>query len=125
MILNYQDTATFYKVTSSGYANAKTVSENEDVPVIFLQSIGFTRINSQELITSDAICYPDPENAFIQDNYMRLEGMYILAPLFDVSNEQGWFKVINCIVNRDHLLGNEIDNIQLILKKTSKLINVS
>ena len=125
MILSYQDTATFYKVTSSGYGNTKVVEEVDDIPVIFLQGTGFIRSNNQEQIDSDAICYPDPTHSFVVSNHMRLEGMYILAPLFSVDSEDGWYKVTKCIINRDHLLGNEIDNIQLLLKKTTRLPNVS
>lgn len=120
----YQDLITIYKVVSGGYGG-KIIEEYEEVSAIFLQGVGFTRTNNQEMITSDAVCYVDPLNSFVVAENNRLEGMYILAPLFDVSDEQGWYRVTNCIVNRDHLLGNTIDNIQLLLKKTNRLINIS
>lgn len=125
MNLDYPDTATFYFVTSSGYGNNKVISEQEDVPVVWVPSTGFTRINPGELTTSDAQCYPDPENDFVIEHNYRLEGMYILAPLFDVDDDAGWYKVINCNIYRDHLIDNQIDNIQLLLKKTRRVLNVS
>jgi hypothetical protein len=123
--LHYQDTATFVKVGSSGYANDKAVVEQEDVPVIFLQGTGFVHQNSQDAVTSDAIVYPDPSSQFVQDNWNRLEGMYLLAPLFGVDSDDGWYKITNVLVNRDHLLGNQIDNIECQLKKTRRIANVS
>lgn len=124
-LFKYQDTATFVKVTSGVYANSKTVVEQEGVPVVFLQSTGFNRSRFSETIDADAICYPDPLSEFVVDNFNRLEGMYILAPLFGVDNDDGWYKVETVIVNRDHLLTNTIDNIELRLKKTKKIDGVS
>lgn len=125
-LLSYKDTATFYQVQSGRYSADKTIVAQADVPVIFLQNIGFNRSASQEVVTSDAICYPDPENAFIVDNFNRLEGFYILAPLYGVGDDEAWYKVETVRVNRDHLLNNEIDNIQLLINKTKKLtIDVS
>ena len=123
--LTYLDEATFVKVTTTGYGNNKVVQDQEVVPVIFLQSTGFAHVNNQDAITADAICYPDPENAFIIENANRLEGMYLLAPFFDGSNDEGWYKIESVSVNRDHLLTNTIDNIQCLLKKTRKISNVS
>lgn len=124
-LLKYQDTATFVKVIASGYANSKTSQQQIDVPVIFLQNTGFERSSFRETVDSDAICFPDPENAFIIANSNRLEGMYILAPLFNVEEDEGWYKIVAVTVNRDHLLNNEIDNIELALKKTRKIPGVS
>lgn len=123
--LIYNDTATFVKVTASGYANSKSVEEQDAVPVIFLQNTGFLRSSFRETVDSDAVCFPDPLNEFIVSNHNRLEGMYILAPLFDIDNEDGWYKVINVTINRDHLLTNTIDNIELQLKKTRRIAGVS
>lgn len=120
-VLNYQDTATFYIVGSAGYANSKEILDFDMVDVIFLQNTGWQEGNNQESVTSDAICYPDPVNDFIVLNANRLEGMYIKMPLYGSSDDVSWYKVISATVNRDHLLDNVIDNIELGLKKTSKL----
>ncbi len=125
MQLTYPDTATFVKVSSAGYSTNKVVVSQEEIPVVFIQNTGFERTASQDGIISDAICYPDPENQFVCDNHKRLEGMYVLAPLFGADEDEGWFKVIKVLVNRDHLLGNQIDNIQVLLKKSSKINGVS
>lgn len=121
MKLKYNDTGTFYRVTSEGYANTKIAESFEDVPIIFLQNTGFLHSRSQDAVTSDAICYVDPANEFISDNYNRLEGMYLKAAMFGATDAISWFKVESVTVNRDHLLTNNIDNIELRLKKTKEL----
>jgi hypothetical protein len=125
MNLNYQDTATFITVESNGYGNDKSVTAQVEVPVIFVQNTGFRHANNQDAIESDAVCWPDPENSFIQSNFNRLEGMYILEPLFGASDDPSWYKIIDVTVNRDHLLQNEINNIELKLKKTVAIAGVS
>lgn len=125
MKLIYQDSATFVKVTADGYGNDKVIDETASVPVIFLQTTGFEHGNFQDGTTADAVCYPDPENTFVLDNNNRLEGMYILAPLFGVTSDEGWYKVVDVSVNRDHLLTNTINNIELTLKKTRRIMGVS
>lgn len=124
-LINYQDTATFVKVRPSDYGDKKIVESQDCVPVIFLQDTSFLRTNFQEGVDSDAICYPDPFDPFIVASNYRLEGYYILAPLFDGSDDEGWYKVTKATINRDHLLGNQIDNVELQLKKTSRIAGVS
>lgn len=123
--LNYPDTATFVIAESNGYRGSKIAIQQEDVPVIFLQDTNFTAGNFQENVTADAICYPDFKHQFIIDNHNRLEGMYIVAPLFDVDVTDAWYKVESATVNRDHLLSNTIDNVELLLKKTTMIPGVS
>lgn len=123
--ISYLDTVTFYKVYSGGYGASKLVESSGEVNCLFSQSTGYGHSNNQDFINSDAICYPDPENQFLIDNNYRLEGMYILAPFFDVDNEYGWYKVTKVTVNRDLLIENKVGNIELALKKTSKLGMVS
>lgn len=126
MNLKYNEVLTFVEVaSSSGYGNSKTISSQHDVDCIFIQNTQFNRGNYQENVDADAFCYPDPENSFIQSLANRLEGLYILAPLFGASDDQAWYKVTDVTVNRDHLLTNTIDNIELKLKKTRPIPGVS
>lgn len=124
MDLNYCDTATFYKVEGNGY-NKKIVTSSSEVACLFSQSVGYGHSNNQDFADSDSICYPDPCNAFILANKLRLEGMYVLAPLFDASDDDGWYKITSVTVNKDLLLQNQVGNIELALKKTKKLDLVS
>lgn len=124
-ILNYPDQTIFVSVTSTAFGNTKVVESRGYVDVIFVQNTQYRRDPFQDALDSDAICYPDINNDFIQSNYNRLEGMYILMPLYGASDEVAWFKVVNCTVNRDHLIDNSIDNIELRLKKTEAIAGVS
>lgn len=125
MKLKYNDTGTFYEVTAGAYRNDETVVSYSDVPIILLQNTGTIRGNFQLNTNSDAVAYADPTDDFIVDNYNRLEGMYLLASLYGAPDADSWYKVTKVTVNRDHLLNNQIDNVQLDLKKTSPLPNVS
>lgn len=123
--LKYPDTGIFIKTTSDGYANTKITSEQESVPIIFVQNTGFERNNAQDSVKSDAVCYPDFTNGFVIENVNRLEGMYLIVQLFNSTENQSWYKIIDVTVNRDHLLNNKIDNIELRLKKTRPVSGVN
>lgn len=125
MILNYQDEATIYKVTSDEYGRKKIVTESETIPCIFLQGIKVVQGDKSETIDADAVMYPDPENEFVIDNANRLEGMFIKIALFGVSDSEAWYRIDSVTVNRDHLLSNQIDNILCVLTKSAQLLNVS
>ena len=124
-MLEYRDSATFVIVNSTGYGNNKIIEEEETVSCIFLQNTAFSHSNFRDNIESDAICYPDPTNDFILENYYRLEGMYIKINMFGSTNDISWYKIENVSVNRNHLLGEEVDNIELNLKKTRPIPTVS
>lgn len=123
--INYQDTVTFVRVEADGYSGNKIAVQQVDVPVIFIQSTDFIRSGTQENIDADAICYPKKDEPFVTENADRLEGMYIVAPLYGADAVDSWYKVETCTVNRDHLLTNSVDNIALLLKKTEAIPNVS
>lgn len=123
--LNYQDEVTILEAASGGYRGTKTVTDYKVIPVIFIQATGFVQAGFQENIDADALCFPDPTSQFVVDNFNRLEGMYIIAELFGVDEDKAWYKIDKVTVNRDHLLENKIDNIQLNLKKTRPILGVS
>lgn len=123
--LQYNDLATFVSVTSGAYGNNKTVDEQVLVPVIFLQTTGFERNGFQDSFVADAICYPDPTNAFVVEHANRLEGMFIIMQLYGSTPEESWYKIEEVSVNRDHLLTNTIDNVELLLKKTRPVAGIS
>lgn len=115
--LKYQDTAEFCKGGSGNYANDRQVISEATVPVIFIQSTSFTHNNFQYATEADAVCYPDPDNDYIIDNHNRLEGLYVKCALYGVPESEAWYRVERVSVNRDHLLGNKIDNLECLLKK--------
>lgn len=123
--LHYRDTVTVVSVSSAGYSSNKTVTSHEDVACVFLQNTKTGRGQFQDTLDSDAVLYPDPTSQFISENHNRLEGMYVLAPLYGSSNDDSWYKIVSVTVNRDHLLDNTIDNIECRLKKTRPINGIS
>lgn len=123
--LHYRDTVTIVEVESTGYKNDKEVVAQASVPCIFIQSTSFVNNDFQENVDADAICYPDFTNSFLTSHNHRLEGMYVLAPMFSVNSNDGWYKIEAVRVNRNHLLATEIDNIELLLKKSVRIMGIS
>lgn len=123
--INYNQEVTFVIAESNGYKGNKTMKEQYIVKCIILQDIKMQNSGYSETVDADSIIYVDPENTFIQDNYYRLEGMYILSPLFNSPNSISWYRVESVAVNRDHLLDNKTDNIACLLKKTEPIAGVS
>lgn len=123
--LRHKDNTTFVIVNSGNYGNSKAVLEQHDVKGTFLQNTGFLHANNQDLLDADAILYPNERDSFIKANHNRLEGMYVIVALFGADADDSWYKITSVTVNRDHLLGNKIDNILLTLKKTESLPGVS
>lgn len=123
--LKHKDSVVFVVVTASGYGNKKQVVQQHAVKCTFLQNTGFLHTNNQDLLDADAIIYPDERNEFIKNNHNRLEGMFVIAQLYGSTTAQSWYKVETVTVNRDHLLGNKIDNILCTLKKSEALPGVS
>jgi hypothetical protein len=122
MKLNYNETVTLYKTVSGNYANNKTVSVEAKIPCIWLQNTSYTHVGNQSIVESGTAFFPDPEDDFVINNHNRLEGMFVLAPIFGDDNDEAWYRIESVEVNRDHLLKNEINNIQCFLNKTSNLV---
>jgi len=123
--LNHKDTVIFVEVDTTGYGNKKVVIGQHEVKGTFLQNTGFLHTTNQDILDSDAVLYPNERDSWLKANHDRLEGMYIIAPLYGASNDDSWYKVETVAVNRDHLLSNTIDNVQLTLKRTEALPGVS
>jgi len=86
---------------------------------------GYTHSDHQDAITSDAIAFIDPSNSNVISNFYRLEEMLVIANLFGASEAQSWFKIESVVVARDTLLCNNIDNVQLNLKKVRPVGGIS
>ena len=109
--ITYKDTIRLIKPVVDGYG-AESIGEMSNVPSLFAQNTGWSHGSNQSAITSDAVVYVDPNNAFVLANFNRLEGMLVVAQLFGVEEEEAWYRIIGVNVGRDLLLCNQIDNIQ-------------
>lgn len=125
LLLKYPDTATFILADSGEYSGNKTIGDQAEVPVIFVQGTNYNRNNHQDIVDADAVCWPDFTNAFIIEHANRLEGMYVLMDLYGGDPGNAWFKIASVVTHRDHLLNNTIDNIECRLQKTTPIPNIS
>lgn len=104
---------------------SEQMGESASVPAIFGQRTGWAHGSNQTAVTSDAVAYLDPTNVFVSGHANRLEGMLLVAQLFGVSAPDAWYRITEVSVGRDSLLCNDIDTIQVNLKKTTEIAGVS
>lgn len=114
----YKDQGTFVTVEPDVYSNTKSVQEQVVVEGDFFQDTTFLHSNHQDVVGADAAFFADPTNEWIISKHYRLEGMYFVEPLFDGDPAESWYKVIKVTVNRGILLCNDVDTVQILLKKT-------
>lgn len=116
--MKYTSTATFVKTSSGGYQGARTVVSQDDVSCIFIQNTGLQRASFDTEKKSDAVCFPNPKNEFIETNLNSLEGFYVVF-------EEVWYKIVSYTTSRSVLLSNKIDNIEIELDRVTAVAQIS
>lgn len=124
MEIEYQDTIRIVETTKDGYGSEVYV-DDYDVPAVFEQNTGWRHQNNQDALNANATAFVDPTNDFVQSAFNRLEGMLVIADPFSSGVTGSWYRITSVTVSRASQLDNEIDNIQLLLKKTSGLTGIS
>lgn len=118
-MLQYRDTVTFVTTTLDEYGS-ESVDLQKAVNGILELGTGVTHGSHQDEVTAvDAIFRPDPADPFIQESFHRLEEMLVIAPLYGDAQEEAWYQVESVVTYRRTLLANNVDNIELRLKKTT------
>ncbi len=116
-----KDTIKLIETTEpNGYGDV-TVSATNDLKCLFIQSTGQSNSPHGLSIDSDAHAYIDKDNAIVKDKAYRLEGMYIIANLFNGTETESWYKIIKVRIGQKKLLCNDIENVHIYLKKTEAL----
>jgi hypothetical protein len=123
-MIDYNDVITIIEPGVDGYGN-ETVKNEAIVAAVWEQNTGYRHGSNQSAIDANATALVDPDNEFVQSKFDRLEGMLVIAPLFGASVGVSWYRITSVVVSRDTQLANEIDNIQLHLKKTAGIPGVS
>lgn len=123
-MINYHDSALLLKIKSSGYKGKNEIVDQDDVPGIFVDSSGLSQANFQDGINADAVFYADPESEFMIKYNYEVNGFSLMLPSYDGLGER-WYMVTQVTVNKNHLLGDEIDNVELRLKKSSPVTNIA
>ena len=123
MRLSYKDTIILIDpvITSSG---SEKIGRQETVSCLLGPVTGFGHGSNQDFIDADYICYIDPEHFFVRQVANRLEGMLVITDLGEASAD-AWYRVQSVNVGRRNLTCNDIDNVQLALKKTVPIGYVS
>jgi hypothetical protein len=122
--LDYKDTLRLVKTYVDGY-HTEHISDIAEVPGLFMQSTGWEHGNHQSAITSDASAYIDFNHSFVTANFNRLEGMRVIYNPLGIPDADAWYRIERVVVGQDKLLGNEIDNVQIFLKKSSAIQEAS
>ena len=109
---------TLIATTTDGYGS-DVLDDQAEINAAIDMNTGHLQAANQEAVTSDAIAVISPDDQFVADNFYRLEEMFVVMDLYDTPDQRAWFKVTKASLARDLLLGNNIDHIELQLKKTS------
>lgn len=122
--LDYKDTVTLVFVTTDDYG--QTVPDEEvEVRGLVVLDTGHSHSANQEAITSDAQVYLDPSDENVIAQHYRLEEAYMRLGLFGTPAADDWYQVSRVDIARDILLGNQIDNVTLSLRKVGDMAYVS
>jgi hypothetical protein len=122
--LRYPDIVRIVDAEYDGYGDESIESEAQ-VEALFMQTTGMSHSSNVDILNSDAHVYVNPNNAFVKDNFIRLEGMLLYANPFGSAEKDAWYKITTVRVGQDKLLGNQIDNIHLYLSKSVGIEDVS
>lgn len=118
-MITMKDVVTLAEGVSTGYGDSKIRILGE-VDALFLQSSGRSHSTNVEINDSDAHVYLDIDNQIVIDRAYRLEGLYVLANLFDGADDKSWYKITRVQVGQRKLLDNDVDNVHAFLKATAK-----
>lgn len=122
--IQYSDPITLIATVPDEYGSEQIDVQAEVMAAIDLNT-GYAHGANQDAVTSDAIAFVSPDNTFVRENYYRLEEMLVVIDLFNTPDQRAWYKVSQVNIARDTQLCNEIDHLELLLKKTSPVLEVS
>jgi hypothetical protein len=125
-LIDYQDQVTLV-LTEPGdeYGTRAVAATHVAQAVVVFGSVGTRHNSNQDNTSADVTVFIEPSDSWVQDEHYRLEELLIAIELFGTPQEDAWYEVTDVAIHRDHLLGNQIDNVQLSLKKTASIGYVS
>lgn len=125
-LIDYKDQVVLV-LTAPGdaYGTREVVETHTASAVVVFGSIGARHAANQDNISADVTVFVDPSDAWVQDEHYRLEELLVVIGLFGTPQADAWYQVTDVAIHRDHLLSNQIDNVQLSLSKTASIGYVS
>lgn len=119
-LLDYKDDLLLIETEQNGYGD-NSLGHLEMVKGLFLQGTSQNEMNYTEMLGTDAHVYLDIENPYIKENAFRLEGMYLVANIYNGDDDESWYKISRCKVGQRKLLENDINNVHCFLTKCEAL----
>lgn len=123
--MDFQDQVTLVLTTPDSYGTPLISDTHVVGAIVIFGGIGTVFTHNEDVVTADVTVYLDPSDAWVQANHYRMEELLVVAPLFNIPQQEAWYKVRDAKVSRDVLLTNQIDSVRLSLKKTSSIGYVS
>lgn len=123
-MINYGDTITLVSTAPDEYGTEEIVDEEVVKAVVDLNT-GYAHGNNEDQENSDATVAIDPNNAFVIANYYRLEEFLVRIELYSTPKADAWYKVVKVALAKDTQLCNKLRHIELSLKKTVGVQDVS
>ena len=118
--LVYKDPIVLIETGANGYGD-EGIIHAEHLLGLFHEGTSQNHSGYVDYIGSQAHCYLDINNAFVQENAFRLEGMYLIANLYGGKDSESWYKIDRVVVGQRKLLENDINNVHVFLSKTDAL----
>lgn len=119
-LLDYKDDLLLIETEQNGYGD-NSLGHLENVKGLFLEGTSQNEMNYTEMLGTDAHVYLDIENPYIKENAFRLEGMYLVANIYNGDDDESWYKISRCKVGQRKLLDNDINNVHCFLTKCEAL----
>lgn len=119
-LLDYKDDLLLIETEQNGYGD-NSLGHLEMVKGLFLEGTSQNEMNYTEMLGTDAHVYLDIENPYIKENAFRLEGMYLVANIYNGDDDESWYKISRCKVGQRKLLENDINNVHCFLTKCEAL----
>lgn len=116
----YKDPIILIETAQDGYGD-NTIKNQINLLGLFVQGNSQSNINHTEMLGTDAHVYLDISNDFVIENAYRLEGMYIVANIFNGIEQESWYKIARVKVGQRKLLANNVDNVHCFLTKSEPL----
>jgi len=122
--MKYPDTVILVNPVIGDAYGSEKIGRQETVKANVGQVTGYTQADNSASITSDSIAYLDPTNSYVLEMVERLEGMLLITS-FGETQADAWYRIETVNVGKRGLLNNQLDNVQVNLKKTTPIVGVS
>ena len=116
-LVNLKDIVTLYETSPNKYGDMEIVEEHR-CNALFTFGISQENTGFEEQIQTQAHTYLDPEDSWVLQRCMRLEGYYLSITRY---GQEEWFIIRTVVLGEEKLTSNQINNIHVTLSKVEPL----